>query len=63
MRKPAHKSKLMWLGFLVMVLGYVYDNFSILQNIIDPKTYGYWLMGIGLTVQIIRYFFTDKDLK
>jgi hypothetical protein len=63
MKKPAHKSKLMWIGFLVMVLGYVYNNFSILQNVIDPKTYGYLLMGIGLIVQIIRYFYTDKDLK
>lgn len=63
MRKPAHKSKLMWLGFLVMILGFVYDNFVVLQNVIDPKTYGYLLMGIGILVQILRYFFTDKDAK
>jgi hypothetical protein len=56
MRKPIHKSKLMWLGFFVTVLGYVDTNFSVLQNIIDPNNYGKWLMGIGITVQVLRWY-------
>lgn len=60
--KPMHKSKTMWFGLLVMCLGFVYENFALLQNVIDPKTYGWWLMGIGLVVQILRYV-TDKPVK
>jgi hypothetical protein len=46
----------MWLGFFVTVLGYVDTNFSVLQNIIDPNNYGKWLMGIGITVQVLRWY-------
>jgi hypothetical protein len=60
--KPMHKSKTMWFGLLVMCLGFVYENFALLQSVIDPKTYGWWLMGIGLVVQILRYV-TDKPIK
>lgn len=60
--KPAHKSKTVWFGLLVMCLGFVYDNFALLQNVIDPKNYGWILMGIGLVVQILRYL-TDKPIK
>lgn len=56
MRKPIHKSKLMWLGFFVTILGYVDTNFSVLQNIIDHNNYGKWLMGIGITVQVLRWY-------
>ena len=56
MRKPIHKSKLMWLGFFVTILGYVDTNFLVLQNIIDPNNYGKWLMGIGITVQVLRWY-------
>jgi len=55
MRSP-HKSKLMWLGFIVTILGFIYNNFSFLQNIIDPNNYGKWLMGIGIAVQALRWY-------
>jgi len=60
--KQAHKSKTMWFGLLVMCLGFIYSNFSVLQDIIDPKNYGWWLMGIGLIVQILRYL-TNKPIE
>ena len=56
MKKPVHRSKLMWLGFLVTILGFVYTNFSVLQNVIDPNNYGKWLMGIGIAVQALRWY-------
>ena len=62
MKKPIHKSKLMWLGFFVTILGYVDTNFSVLQNIIDPKNYGIWIMGIGITVQVLRWY-QDQENK
>jgi hypothetical protein len=58
--KPVHRSKTMWFGLLVMCLGFIYDNFSYLQNVIDPKNYGWLLMGIGLLVNILRYFSKDS---
>lgn len=60
--KPMHRSRTMWFGLVVMCLGFVYGNFSALQNVIDPKNYGWWLMGIGLAVQILRYL-TDKPIR
>jgi hypothetical protein len=61
MKKPIHKSKLMWLGFIVTILGFVYTNFSVLQNVIDPKNYGKWLMGIGIAVQALRWYQEQND--
>ena len=51
----------MWLGFLVTILGFVYTNFSVLQNVIDPNNYGEWLMGIGIAVQILRFIQDQQD--
>jgi hypothetical protein len=60
--KSAHKSKTVWFGLFLSLLGFVYDNFSILQNVIEPKNYGWILMGVGCAVQVLRYY-TDKPIK
>jgi len=52
----------MWLGFIVTILGYVETNFSVLQNVIAPNNYGKWLMGIGIAVQMFRWY-QDQDNK
>lgn len=57
MRK-ATKSKTMWFSFLLVVLGVVYDNFSYVQNIIDPRFYGISLIIIGAIVAILRFITT-----
>ena len=48
-------SKTMWFSLALMVLGVVYDNFSYVQNIIDPRLYGILLIAIGIIVAILRF--------
>jgi hypothetical protein len=51
----------MWFALLLVVLGIVYDNFSYVQNIIDPAYYGITYMAIGVVVAVLR-FLTVKPL-
>jgi uncharacterized protein YjeT (DUF2065 family) len=49
------RSKTMWFSFALVVLGVVYENFSYVQNIIDPRLYGIFLIAIGIVVAILRF--------
>jgi hypothetical protein len=63
MRQMA-KSRTMWFSLALMVVGAVYENFSYLQNVIDPKYYGIILMCIGVTCAVLRFYTTlplDKE--
>ena len=55
------KSKTMWFALALVVLGIVYDNFSYVQNIIDPRYYGVTYIAIGVVVAVLR-FLTVKPL-
>ena len=57
--KTMHKSKTMWFSLAMMVLGVVYDNFSYVQNIIDPKYYGSIFIAIGVICAILRWYTTQ----
>ena len=62
--KQMAKSRTMWFSLALMVVGAVYENFSYLQNIIDPKYYGIILMCIGVTCAVLRFYTTlplDKE--
>jgi len=59
--KPKHRSKTLWFSFALVVFGALMDNFSYIQNFIDPKYYGYGYILIGIIVAILR-FFTNKPL-
>lgn len=48
----------MWFSFALVILGVVYDNFSYVQNIIDPRLYGIVLISIGVVVAILRFITT-----
>ena len=61
-RKKPMQSKTMWFSFALVILGVVYDNFSYVQNIIDPRIYGIVLIGVGICVAILR-FITSEPLK
>ena len=52
----------MWFAFALVVLGFVADNFSYVQNIIDPKYYGISYIAIGSIVAFLR-FVTTMPLK
>jgi len=57
-----HKSKTMWFSLALVVFGALFDNFSYVQNLIDPKYYGICLIVIGIIVAILR-FITSKPIE
>ena len=54
--KGAMHSRTMWFSLALMVVGAIYENFSYLQNVIDPKYYGIILMCIGVTCAVLRFY-------
>jgi hypothetical protein len=56
--RGAMHSKMMWLSLVLVILGVVYDNFSYVENIIDPRLYGISLIFIGIVVAILRFVTT-----
>ena len=56
--KGAMHSKTMWFSFALVVLGVVYDNFSYIENLIDPRLYGVFLIFIGIVVAVLRFITT-----
>ena len=56
--RGAMRSKTMWLAIALGVFGALYDNFSYIQNIIDPRYYGILLMFIGVIVAVLRVLTT-----
>ena len=54
----AMRSRTMWFSLALVILGVVYDNFSYVENIIDPKLYGVLLIAIGIIVAVLRFITT-----
>ena len=52
------RSKTMWFSLALVILGVVYDNFSYVENLINPRLYGVLLIGIGVVVAILRFVTT-----
>ena len=52
------RSKTMWLALALAVLGAAYENFSYVQDIIDPRFYGILLIAIGAAVAVLRVLTT-----
>ena len=57
-----HRSKTMWFSLALVVLGALMDNFSYIQNLIDPKYYGFGYIVIGIIVATLR-FVTTKPIE
>lgn len=58
--RSAMHSKTMWFSLALVILGVVYDNFSYVQNIIDPRLYGVLLIFIGIAVAVLRFVTTTS---
>ena len=56
--RSAMKSKTIWLGLALVILGAMYDNFSYLQDIIHPQWYGVIIVAIGVAVAVLRFVTT-----
>ncbi len=52
------RSKTMWFSLALVIFGVVYDNFSYVENLINPRLYGVLLIGIGVVVAILRFVTT-----
>ena len=58
--RGAMRSKTMWFSLALVILGVVYDNFSYVSNLIDPRLYGILLILIGITVAVLRFVTTTS---
>lgn len=56
--RSAMKSKTIWLGLALVILGAMYDNFSYVQNLIHPQWYGVIIVAIGVAVAVLRFVTT-----
>lgn len=56
--RSAMRSKTIWLGLALVILGALYDNFSYLQGVIKPELYGIILVVIGILVAVLRFVTT-----
>jgi hypothetical protein len=57
----AVRSKTIWLGGAVAVLGYVQANISLFAPWLDPKYIGLGNVLLGVAVIVVR-FYTDSSL-
>jgi hypothetical protein len=55
----ASKSKTMWFSFALVIFGALADNFSYVQDLIDPKYYGISFIAIGIIVAVLRFVTTQ----
>ena len=53
------KSRTMWFSLALVVFGALFDNFSYVQDIIDPRYYGVCLITIGIIVAVLRFITTQ----
>ena len=60
--KQMMKSRTMWFSLLLVIFGALFDNFSYIQNIIDPRYYGFGYIIIGVIVAVLR-FITTKPIE
>ena len=54
-----HKSKTIWFSLALVIFGALFDNFSNVQNLIDPQYYGACLIVIGIIVAVLRFITTE----
>ena len=53
-------SKTMWFSLALVILGALYDNFSYIEQLIDPRLYGILLISIGIIVAVLRFVTTQS---
>jgi hypothetical protein len=56
------KSRTMWFSLALVIFGALFDNLSYIQNLIDPRYYGFGYIVIGIIVAVLR-FLTTKPLE
>ena len=54
------RSRTMWFSLALVILGALYDNFSYIEQLIDPRLYGVLLIFIGIVVAVLRFVTTTS---
>jgi len=49
----------MWFSLALVIFGALFDNFSYVQSLIDPRYYGFGYIVIGVIVAILRFITTQ----
>jgi len=57
--KPIMRSKTMWFSLLLVIFGSLFENFSYVQNIIDPRYYGVSFVVICIICAVLRFITTQ----
>lgn len=55
----AHRSKTLWFSLALVIFGALFDNFTYVQNLIDPRYYGFGYIAIGVIVAILRFITSE----
>lgn len=55
----AHHSKTLWFSLALVIFGALFDNFTYVQNLIDPRYYGFGYIAIGVIVAILRFITSE----
>ena len=56
--KGAMHSRTMWFSLAMVIIGSLYDNFSYIQDIINPKYYGSIFIAIGIICAVLSFYTT-----
>ena len=54
------RSRTMWFSLALVILGALYDNFSYIEQLINPRLYGILLVCIGIAVGVLRFVTTQS---
>lgn len=57
--KSTAKSRTMWFSLALVIFGALADNFSYVQDLINPKYYGVSFIAIGIIVAVLRFVTTQ----
>jgi hypothetical protein len=49
----------MWFSLALVIFGALADNFSYVQDLINPKYYGVSFIAIGIIVAVLRFVTTQ----
>jgi hypothetical protein len=58
--KGSMQSRLVWLGLITTVLGYIQANIGMIQRAIPDEYFGYVTMGIGILTIVFRFMTTTS---
>jgi len=55
----AKRSKTVWLGLALAVLGVVQVNAEVFNTFLNPQQQGFLTLGLGVAVVVLRWVTTD----